>query len=279
MARKKPMKRVGPPMKKRVPNKAPIVQPIFPKADDVVGEAMRRFDQIANPEPEVDTVEKVLSDMKVLCQHVDELMGDLRREMKWSYNGDDGFKRSPGAWKQFAAEGDKLNERLNRLVSWDKRRETIEVGLRTELGSVPPWSRPGSFIEWIGTVAVVCHWGGFMWPLMKFVACQPDRVWIGQDGETERTGKALVLPEMGTVRDLVRAVLLATTKEVSVNPGTYRSPGGKRPAFKLVELTPRGRGIATLMAQERWVQEALKAPQTLPPIPMPPHIRSIPRSL
>jgi hypothetical protein len=242
----------GPPMKKRAPKPAPA------------------------PEG-ADTQERIIADMIALCEHVDEQMAEKRNAvLHWN-----GYQQAV-QWKQLEQEADKLRQRLRKLVmeqrdpdgrsDYDEARKITTLALIVERGTVPPWSRPGYFIEWLGETPIVCDWGGYLYPHVQLFPANPARAWLHPEGYLGNT-RLDILPEMETVRDLFRASLLNATKD------TARKGDAKVSTFAMYPLNPRGLQIATRMAAEPWVQKALREQPALPPIPMPGHVRSVQLSL
>lgn len=223
----------------------------------------------AAPKPAPDTVEKVIAEMTTVCDAVDEAVKGIRRtDIPWEAYS---HSSTPMPWRQFEQEANKLRDRLRELVGYDKARETALVALMTPPGKEPSWARPGSFIVWFGHIPCVCDWRGFLYPSARLLPATPHSSWLFHGGATE-ANRVVIKPQMQTVRDFFRQLLLDETT------ATQWKGAKKVNTFELTGLSARGRKAAELMAAQPWVQEALKEPAT-PLVAIPAHVRSVQLSL
>jgi len=133
-------------------------------------------------------------------------------------------RESPDRFTDFYRTLRGLLEDLGKIVPDDRLDslsidEMVEEMLTTPLGEVPSWSRPGTFLEWLGPIPLVCEWGG----LPRAYACIkpatptqiiPDPLYIGTcispDARTVRDHFRLGLAELGEASTWKKGKLIST---------------------------------------------------------------------
>lgn len=143
--------------------------------------------------------------------------------------------------------------------------EALMEALMEAPGQVPSWTRPGTFLLWIGYVPVRCVWGGFAMPMTDLVAADPGEMWIDPSGSSHIATPGSVNPTE-TPADYFRRTL------------RNRSERGN---LDLFPLTPWAKN-ATRQELERpcnaWLAPAI-ARGPVDPIPLPRKLAAVQQSL
>jgi hypothetical protein len=147
--------------------------------------------------------------------------------------------------------------------------DLIEAALAEQPGIVPRWSRPGTFLVWIGFVPVRCDWSGFAFPNGYVSAADPTALCPWPSG-MDHTHTAVDADEH-TVDDLFRNALQRQTVALMWN----KRSTAKAPAFGLHKLkSDAAKDVAEYLAANGWLRDALKR-GPVNAIPLPKHIQAV----
>jgi hypothetical protein len=233
--------------------------------------------------PEIpDTKEDLLREIGAVLDRVDAIMAQPRKTNiyfgRWSASGLEGENQRAS---QLAIRLDKL---LNPTGDSELpgAKEAIIEAFGAEPGTVPPWSRPGSFLLWIDYVPCRCRWGGFVEAEAVVLAADPNSRWPSPAGTISLNAPAIA-PSHRTVEDLFRQTLQASTLATErPTRGSYASRvKNEHPAFKLLPLSRDGRATAEqdlARPENAWLVQALKRGR-INPIPLPRHLQAVQTTL
>jgi hypothetical protein len=244
-----------------------------------------KADKIVPKKPEAvpdvpDTQEDLLAQIGQLLDRVDIKMAGAR-EHAVSFSA-----WSSGLLRDEAELCQKLVKRLDKLINpqglhdLPSSPEVIDAAFQTPPGTVPTWSRPGTFLMWIDYVPCRCVWGGFADPGMEVVAADPRALWLSPAGSVNAHSQ--IYKNYRTPADLFRDKLTESTTAISyVNTRrrTYNSKG--EPAFNLHKLGDLARAAAEAYLakpEATWLVAALKR-GPVDPIPLPAHLQAVQTSL
>ena len=140
-------------------------------------------------------------------------------------------------------------------------------------GQALTWSRPGSFLAWLGDIPVRCIWGGFALPnRCGFAALDARRLFLDSSGSVA-TGLYSIAPEHRSPEACMRARLEWASRTENFVKNTRVGP--------LVELDAAGRAaVAAFLAEPAgaWWREAVRSGPA-EAVPMPPTARPVQKSL
>jgi hypothetical protein len=125
-------------------------------------------------------------------------------------------------------------------------------------GTVPSLARPGAWVEWVGYIPVLVHWGGFLGDGSDIRMVDPDEKWLNASGYQSLH----IYPSRGDMdlRATVREQL-----EAAISPKK----------FDLKDVDEDGKDEARkLLADNEWLRRALEA-GPVDPIRMPPKLRAV----
>jgi hypothetical protein len=227
--------------------------------------------------PEVpDTKEGLLAEIGALLDKVDATMAGPRKNIVW-------FGRYSGTRTELDGVYE-LSRRLEKLLNPERdpalpgAPEAIRAAFGAEPGTVPSWSRPGTFLVWIDYIPCRCVWGGFADPAVDVVAADPKALWMMPAGAMSLTAYPAIEPQHRSVVDLFADKLRERTNSTQTSG---RRGGKPEPAFNLFSLNEHGREAAEqelAKPENAWLVQALKR-GPVRPIPLPPHLQSVQLSL
>lgn len=226
-----------------------------------------------------DTKDDLLTKIGMVLDEVDTLMAN-REDHTIHFGG----------WEPLLVDSQKAIEdlvwRLNRVLNPKEIAtrpgavEAIQETFGAEPGTVPPWSRPGTFLIWIGYIPCRCVWGGFAQRVADVAAADPKQKWFSPAGTVSAT-RAVKLRHQSP-SDVFRTYLTDTVEaratKLKNRRAGYVDIG---PAFNLLPLADVGRQMAEAelaRPENAWLVAALKR-GPVNPIPLPKHLHAVQMSL
>ena len=88
------------------------------------------------------------------------------------------------------------------LTAEEDGQDIVLKAITIEPGIVPPWSRAGTFLIWMGKTPFRCEWGGFPYPYASFAAADPRMPFPSSDGVMRCT--TVIEREQRTPADVCR---------------------------------------------------------------------------
>jgi hypothetical protein len=218
----------------------------------------------APAEPVVpDTQEDLVAQLAASLDQADRLLLDRHLHVRLD-QWDNTIGRQKATINELMGRLDKLG-----LGSLDIYHQTFAAAP----GTVPSWTRPGTWIIWLGYVPCRAIWGGLADPHADVVAVDPNAPWFAPSGSVS-TGTGIAL-DLKNPDDLIRTYLVGLTRKLDY-VGVGRNKPGK-PDFSLKPLADLGRTSAqeTLIAPgNQWIAAALKR-GPVNEIKLPPHLRAV----
>jgi len=218
-----------------------------------------------------DTQEGLLGAIIKLCDRFDEMMtpqrgGSLSIE-HLGYGKD-----SP--WIDLRQQSRKLVEALEDLLGDNSEVDVDDLvtsAITVEPGQIPPWSRAGTFLIWMGRTPFRCIWGGFPFPYAELAACDPRSPFPSSGGSFR--GSTTIDPMHRTPEDVFRSYLLEVSRR------TNWQKNKQVPTFKFEPLhRPIVEQVNAYNAENEWLRRAI-AKGPVSSLPMPDHLQAIPMSL
>jgi hypothetical protein len=231
-------------------------------------------------EQSLNTVEEVIAEMDKLCDLVDaQLVNEAtatgrRPERNFAPN-----YASTEPWKSFFDTRSMLTDRLAELQGEEIWRfEAADVVrphlMRTAVGEVPSFARPGVFVMWIGSmIPIGCLWDGFIDPHGLAFAVDATRPFPNPEGASSGTPRA-IQPEWTSPEDLFRWSFSQYAKAATTNKKNI-----KVPTFNPVPLNAEGRKVVQEMLEKFPALRDVVRRGPVRPVPMPAHVRSVQMSL
>lgn len=221
------------------------------------------------PPVEPESREAVLAAIVKLCDRFDRQMIEQPRgeSLNMAFGH---YRNTPMA--DLRDEMRALDIVLDKFLGADEDgQDTVVKAISVEPGVIPPWSRAGTFLIWMGKTPFRCEWGGFPYPYASLAAADPRMPFPSSDGVMRCT--TVIEREFRTPVDVFRADLLVTSTRISWRRNK------KEPTFSFVPLDHATRADATSYRDSNeWLRKAL-AKGPVDPVPMPDHLHAIPLAL
>jgi hypothetical protein len=145
--------------------------------------------------------------------------------------------------------------------------EAIQATFADAPGSIPRWSRAGTFLLWMDYVPLRCEWGGFATQSACVFAADPEAMWFSSRGATHLELR-YIEPECVTVADSFRLLL---RKHVDLAASKLRM-------VKLDDEAAEATRKTLELPESEWLRDALKA-GPVDPLPLPRHLQAVQQRL
>lgn len=148
------------------------------------------------PEPLPETVEATVAAIAKVCDLIDAEIPKPNMRKSYEQSAVADLKRNLMP----------LIDHLTMLLPpEDDVRDFLLVALSTDLGVVPSWSRPGTFLLWFGPIPVRCTWPGVIRDTMLLEPADPAALWWDARPTIERF--VSVNQGMDPVRERFRVIM------------------------------------------------------------------------